>query len=222
MNIDKFKSTIAENDLLDSSKFRVIILGPIGMPLTEGESMLCSQVSVPGRGFSTVEKYNHGPIRKIPYAELYDDITTTFYMPTNMRIHEYFSDWQVLIGGDQYYMAYYDDIIGTVSIIVEDKAGNEAAIFELYEAYPISISPVELGYDRGEQISEFTVTWAFHHYERKLIPNRIEPTSPIGDGTLETVIDIAKEVGRNVIRGGFDTPVGISRVARSVLDRLNR
>lgn len=215
MNIDGFKATIKANDLLDSSRYTVQILGPIG-GLTMDEQTLCSSCSIPGRGFSTVEKYTHGPIRKVPYAELYDDITTTFYMPTKMGIHDFFNQWQILIGGESYYIGYYDDIIGSVIIVIEDKKGNDVAIYELYEAYPISISPIELAYDRGEQISEFTVTWAYHHYEKKLLPARIEPTAPQGDGTLDRAIEIAEELGRNAIRGGFDTPLGAVRVAERI------
>ena len=217
MDIEGFKAALVKDDLLDPSRFAVQISGPAGIPgLSVEQALMCSNVSIPGRGFSTVEKYNHGPIRKVPYAELYDDITTTFYMPTSMSIHEYFDQWQIKIGGPNYFMGYYDDIIGTMNIVVQDKKDYQVAIYEIYEAYPISISPVELGYDKGEQIAEFTVTWAYHHFERKEIPMRINPTGPYGDGTIDRAMEIAKEIGRNVLRGGFDTPLGAVRVAERI------
>jgi len=166
MNISGFKSVIAKNPILDASRYKVLITGPAGT-LKQDFSVLCSAVQLPGRGFSTVDKYNHGPIRKVPYAELYDDVSTTFYMTADMNLHEYFNAWQELIAGADYYMAYYHDFIGSVIIEVEDKQDNLKASYELFEAYPISISPIEFGYNLGGRITEFTVTWAYHHFEKR-------------------------------------------------------
>lgn len=166
MDISAFKSVIAGNPLLDASRYSVRITGPPGA-LNQELTALCSAVTLPGRGFGTTDKYNHGPIRKVPYAELYDDVSTTFYMTVSMDLHDFFNQWQELIAGSDYYIAYYHDFIGSVIIEVEDKKEVRRASYELFEAYPVSISPIEFGYALGGRISEFTVNWAYHHFEKK-------------------------------------------------------
>jgi hypothetical protein len=166
MDIDTFKATIAQNMLLDASRYTVRISGPIGA-LTKEQGLMCSGVVLPGRGFGTADKYTHGPIRKVPYAEIYDDISTTFYLTEKMDVHEYFNKWQTLIGGDDYYIAYYHDFIGSVIIEVENKRDETQAVYELFEAYPVSMTPIELGYALGGRVTEFTVNWSYHHFEKK-------------------------------------------------------
>jgi hypothetical protein len=197
MDIQAFKTVIDKNSLLDATRYTVNISGPVG-PLRSDFTTLCNAATLPGRGFGTADKYNHGPIRKVPYAELYDEVSTTFYMTTSMELHEYFNQWQELIGGEQYYIAYYHDIIGSVIINVEDKQDRRMATYELFEAYPSSISPLDFGYALGGRVTEFTVNWAYHHFERKIInlpaflnfdinnskkESRTPQTVPFGDRT---------------------------------------
>lgn len=196
VNIDGFKAVMARNPLLDLSRYSVTISGPqkIG-PMNPDHEILCSVASVPGRGFSSTDKYTHGPIRKVPYAEMYDEVSTTFYMTNNMAIHSYFDMWQTLIGGEDYYMAYYDDIIGSVVLSIEDKEYNIRAQYELFEAWPSSIGPIEMGYANGNRIAEFTVNWAYHHFERKYIENEISgPVKRILDSTLLDEMIISKGI----------------------------
>lgn len=166
MNIEDFKATIAANNLLDPTRYTVRISGPIG-PLNRDLSLLCSAVTLPGRGFSTIDRYHHGPIRKVPYSELYDEVSTTFYVTEKMDHHSYFNEWQLLIAGEDYYLGYYNDIIGSVIIETENKQDRKTASYELFEAYPLTISPITLAYSSVGVVPEFTVTWAYHHFEKR-------------------------------------------------------
>jgi hypothetical protein len=165
MFIDAFKAVIAKNNPLDPSRYNVAIISPLG-PLDLDYTMMCNRVTVPGRSFGTADKYTHGPNRKVPYAELYVDINTSFYVDEMMNIRKYFEDWQEFIGGDDYYMKYYNEIIGSVIINVENHLGIHTAKYELFEAYPVGISTTELAYSEQNVVPEFTVSWAYHHFER--------------------------------------------------------
>lgn len=170
LGIDYIKATINKNPLLDPTKFSVSIVGPAGLATMPRDiQTLCNAATLPGRGFGTVERYNHGPIRKIPYSELYDDVSTTFYLDQYLTSYNYFNAWQELIGGKETYdIAYYNDFIGSVIISTEDKTQSVINRYELFEAYPINITPIEMAFDKTDVVEVFTVTWAFHHFERKV------------------------------------------------------
>lgn len=146
--------------------------------------VLCSKAVLPGRGFSTVDKYHHGPIRKVPYAELYDEAVFSFYETQGMKEKKFFDEWQRKIGSaggeDSYYIGWYEDIIGTVTVMTLDKRGNTTTETTLYEAYPVSISESTLSYEAGNELPQLNITFTFHHWEKHENPNY----RPGGEGTL--------------------------------------
>lgn len=166
MNIDQFKSIIDSKGLLDPTRYTVNIVGPLG-GLGQDLSVLCSSVTLPGRGFSTADKYTHGPNRKVPYAELFDDVQTSFYITRQLDVYNYFIKWQEFIGGKDFYVAYYKDLIGSVIINVEDRKDSAIASYELFEAWPKSVSNIELSYGATGIVPILTVSWAYHHFEKK-------------------------------------------------------
>lgn len=167
MNIDAFKANIIKKPLLDPTRYTVRISGPVGA-LSRELTLNCSSVVIPGRSFATTERFDHGPIRKVPYSEIYNDVETTFYVTDTLEEHEFFNRWQELIGGSTSYgLAYYANIIGSVRIEIENKQDKKTAEYELFEAYPMSISPIELGYNLTGMVQLFRVTWAYHHMERR-------------------------------------------------------
>jgi hypothetical protein len=166
MNITKFKANVAANPFLDATRYTVFIGGPAGW-LTEEISLNCSSVDLPGRGFSTVEQYHHGPIRKVPYAELYTDVTTEFYATDSLEERKFFNDWQLLIAGEDYYFSFYKDFVGSVQINTQNKMDQTINKIELIEAWPMEISQIQLGYTQEGLVPVFSVVWAYHHWENK-------------------------------------------------------
>lgn len=166
MNISTFKANVASNPFLDATRYTVQIVGPAGT-LSQSLSMNCSNVELPGRGFSTVEQYHHGPIRKVPYAELYDDVTTEFYATDSLTERKFFNDWQLLIAGEDYYFAYYKDFVGSVVINTQNKMDQNVNKIELIEAWPMNISQIQLGYTEEGIVPVFSVVWSYHHWENR-------------------------------------------------------
>lgn len=165
LSINALKTSLNKYPLLDLSKFKVFITGPKGN-LEEQITLRCSNVSLPGRGISTTERFHHGPIRKIPYAEVYDDVTLSFITSDSLAERKFFNDWQTLIGGgNSYNIAWYADIIGTVVIQNLDRKGNVKTTTILYEAFPMTIDPIQFDSNAADQLSLFNVTFAYHHWE---------------------------------------------------------
>jgi hypothetical protein len=58
---------------------------------------LCNQAVIPGRHFATNEINIYGPIRKMPYQSIYDDLQVSIYCRTEMKERAFFEAWQKMI-----------------------------------------------------------------------------------------------------------------------------
>lgn len=167
LSIENLKASLQAFPLLDLSKYMVMITGPNGT-LNQQLTTRCSSATLPGRSIATTERFHHGPIRKIPYSEIYDDVSLTFIASDTLEERAFFNEWQRLIGGQESYnIAWYEDIIGTVSIHTLDKQGAFKTTTVLYEAYPITIDALTFDYTSGDQVPLLNVTFAYHHWELK-------------------------------------------------------
>lgn len=167
MLIDIFKASVAANPIMDPARFTVSISGPAGI-YNRIMQLNCSAVNIPGKGYSTTDLIHEGPIRKMPYEELYDDVVTTFYVTENMVEQNYFIEWMEKISGKETYdLGWYRDFVGSVIIETQNKWHMPWTKFELIEAYPVAISDVQLSYSAGEEIPTIDVTWSYHHWERR-------------------------------------------------------
>lgn len=167
LSIKELKASLSKYPLLDLSKYEVMITGPLGT-LDREISLRCTSVVLPGRGFSTTELFTHGPVRKIHYMELYDDIQLSFIASDVLKERDFFNQWQRLMSGNaSWNMAWYEEIIGTVVINNLDKQGNVKTSTTLFEAYPISMDPLTFDYTAGDQLPLFNVSFTYHHWEVK-------------------------------------------------------
>jgi len=64
-------------------------------------SFLCNQAVVPGRHFATNEINTNGPIRKMPYQSIYDDLQISIYCRTEMKERHFFEAWQKTIHSNE-------------------------------------------------------------------------------------------------------------------------
>jgi hypothetical protein len=64
-------------------------------------SFLCNQAVVPGRHFATNEININGPIRKMPYQSIYDDLQVSIYCRTEMKERHLFEAWQKMIHSNE-------------------------------------------------------------------------------------------------------------------------
>lgn len=164
MNIDKFKATVNDIGLMEGNRYKIYISSP-SQPLSSDYASYASKVTLPGQGFSTIERFDHGPERNVPYLELYSPINITFICDREMKIYKFFERWQSLIGGNEgYYISFYDDIVGSCTIHVLDRQGNITSAMELIECWPSKITDIELSYDSTD-IKTFDVELTYHHHE---------------------------------------------------------
>lgn len=97
-------------------------------------SFRISHASIPQRSLMTVDQRYYGPVRRIPYAVMYQPLQTQILLSDNMLEREIIMSWQDLAisGGGQksirssggqshavgaYDASYFDDIVGSIEIM---------------------------------------------------------------------------------------------------------
>lgn len=162
-NLKKIVGHISDNPLLEPNRYEVVIASPIDM--TRDILINAHACGIPGQSIGTFEHSITGPKRKIPNEEIYDDLSITFYNNHYLDEISAFERWIKLVGGkDSYRMAYYNDIVADINIVIYDLKEKAHAEVKFTEAYPIGISELELSY-AGEAPNDITVNFAYHTFE---------------------------------------------------------
>jgi hypothetical protein len=102
-NISGFRSSIEKNGVLRSNRFVVFFSLPKGLQDFKGEygyedgliSLRCETAQLPGLNLATIDqpRIGWGPVESIPHNVSYSEITLTFVMDAQSKIHRLFYDW---------------------------------------------------------------------------------------------------------------------------------
>jgi hypothetical protein len=168
-NIDGFKSRIGSH-LASPANFRIIFSGAIVSAEPARElAFLCNQAQLPGRAFSTLDISTHGPVRKIPYQNVFDDVVLSFYVKESLGIKKLFQEWQSFISSTQSNnnFSYFDDFVTDITIEQFDNAGNRVYACKLIDAYPLMTAPIQLDWADKDSFENLQVTFAYHNWREE-------------------------------------------------------
>lgn len=127
-------------------------------------------VTLPARGFQTIDDNIYGPIRKVPVRNEYSDgIVMTFPVSEDWSERAILEEWMDSIVNPADNTSTYEDVLeGVLKIYCEDGSGNPTAIFEFDEVYPISIMPVNMGYMMVNDYTKLQVRFQYRSYTIEL------------------------------------------------------
>lgn len=177
MNITQFKSTINQGGVAKASHFEVTV----SRGNTSGSqdlTMRIDSVEFPSRSLASTEFTTYGPIQKIAYGSIYEDVSITVLLSKDFNEKIFFEEWQDLAIGTArteennttqnslFDVGYYDNYKGTVVIKQFDVDGTETYNCELIEAYPISVNAL-IGNWNSEELHRLTVRFAYRHFKDK-------------------------------------------------------
>ena len=167
--IDDFKANLVGGGYR-ANQFRVTITPPAGIATgldVRTTSFLCKTTSIPEITIGNIELAYRG--RKIMVAGDRDttgDWTTTFYMDTDMMIINGIQRWSNGINdfdtnlGVNSLSDYATDL--TAELLDRDDTVLKTYIFK--NAWPMTISGLELDSAGESAIAEFTCTWKYQNY----------------------------------------------------------
>jgi hypothetical protein len=102
-NISGFRSSIEKNGVLRSNRFIVFFNLPTSLQDFKGEygfedgliSLRCETAQLPGLNLATIDqpRIGWGPTEGVPHNLAYSEITLTFLMDAQSKIHRMFYDW---------------------------------------------------------------------------------------------------------------------------------
>jgi hypothetical protein len=162
--------------------------------------MFCESVTLPGRQIATNDFYTDMKGYKKPYAYINDEVTMTFYLTNDYYMHKYIKSWMDVImpkDGDSYQVGYKSDYARDIVI---QQLGNSnfvpAAGIVLKNAYPLSLSTINLSNASENEIVRITVTFAYDDWEEQGVAagtlQGFEEVLGAAKNTLSTVQNIGK------------------------------
>ena len=153
-DVNEFKAKLG-NDVARPVYFRVMF-GPTFMSTEDVRVMafLCNQAQLPARQYATIDYTTHGPIMKMPYQNMYDDVVMSLYCKEDMGVKSIFQAWQDKIcnnfGTNEF--QYLDDYTTTVGIALPFAVDVGSAVTEIgkekLQAYKERFAPE---YEKGTQ-----------------------------------------------------------------------
>ena len=156
-NVSNFTSVIASKGLASSNKFEVAIHFPSGLR-NQDLDLMCESVSIEGKTIQSTADRHYGVTREMAYAApTYQPITLSFYCTEKLEEKKLLDKWQnsIIKTNDPntgelgtFDVGYYDDYAKNSKIVVTklDTSGNIVFSIEYVEAYPKSITAIELSH----------------------------------------------------------------------------
>lgn len=131
--------------------------------------LLCDSAQLPGVNLNTAPIRTFGEVREIPYEINYEPITLTFYVDAEMNVKKLFDLWMLSTQvGDTRKFTYYDSYTTTMSIYVQDMEENNRYIVDLYEAYPKTVSAVQVDF-ANRDVMKLSVTMMYKYWRSKQV-----------------------------------------------------
>jgi len=174
-NIDRFRHQALKSGVAKTAHFEVMITPPSSLDWQYARELMfrADSVEIPGRTISTLEHrfLNNGPINKVAYGAMYQDVSVTFILSDDMKEKRFFEEWQKLMVdttpngfSNTFNVKYFNDYVGRVSIMQYDQAGSLKSTHILEEAYPTIINGVQMGWS-DDSIAKLTVQIAMRYYD---------------------------------------------------------
>jgi len=153
-------------------------------------NLFCSSIEMPGHDLQT-QQIQHGsaPVRDMVTSHGFEGmITASFYLSEDLKERHFFEQWQrMAVNVDSHKANFYDDYIGSMEIfqlsngldsglpfptIIDKIIDVDMAEYGIVasEVYPATISGIEYGYERGNQIATMAV--GFNYREWRNLGNK--------------------------------------------------
>lgn len=153
--------------------------------------LLCDSVTMPGRQIMTSE-YTTGlkPYKK-PYGIVEDEVQMVFNLTEDYYVFDYFRSWQNSIiapVSDKFYEVQYKEQYCT-DVIIQQISGGQDFIptysVKLKNAFPITLSSVQLANTAESQTLQCTVSFGYDTWEEM--------------GAIESLGSVAQNIGTRLL-----------------------
>lgn len=170
-SIENFKSRLVGGGAR-ANLFRVNLDWPTSNQ-TERETaqFLAKATTLPASTIENIDVAFRGRMLKVPGDRTFENWSVTVINDNDMSIRKGMEEWMSLINNHEAnFSAFAIDPLGprgfykTLSVEQLNKQGATIRSYEYRNAYPVSVSSIDLAYDKNNEVEEFTVEFAYSYW----------------------------------------------------------
>jgi len=172
-SLDNFITQIKTKGLARVNRFEVFINPPnaIGYSTNDASevSLLCEISNLPPINLSVKPFKIFGPSYQRPITSEYggDGISMTFHVDREMKVKRFFDDWiESVVRKNDFTVNYQFDYVSDLRIRQLDEANNVTYEIKLIEAFPRSITLMDLNHSAQGQTHRLNVIFAYRYWTR--------------------------------------------------------
>lgn len=151
-------------------------IGPILLPF------LTESCNLPGVQLATsdIRRYGYGPIEKKPYAPIFVDQQMSFLGDASGTVHKFFYKWMNgIVKYDEFPQGRkgYNDVrpfeveykrqyAVDITISAIDEVDRKIMEIKLYDAFPVALGDVNMGWGNNDSYVTFPVTFSYYKWKR--------------------------------------------------------
>lgn len=147
---------------------------------------LCTATTLPGSNINIAPVYYRGRVVKLAGEREFSNWGIRIINDTDFLIHKAFQDWMKQINDPKENIGLTNPLLYTADMNVHQLDRNGATIksYKIADAWPVSISDIDLSFSTNDQIEEFQVELAYSFWEMTSTSTSISGTigvnTPIG------------------------------------------
>lgn len=139
----------------------------LGSPvMAKSIALRCSSMQFPARGIQTLDDKEYGTTKKIPFTTDYNAVDFSFIASKDLYERVYFEAWQnLVINPVSNTVSFWDEYTADVEMSQLNIETEEPTYtIKLKQAYPISVSAMDYGYDKTNEFQIINVSMIYKYW----------------------------------------------------------
>lgn len=183
-SIEEIKGVVNKNLGLYRPAFYALRLNFAGNGVSSSQdiNLLAFSATLPGVQFDTadIRRQGHGPLERRARGAVFPAVNVNFFLDNKGTVIEFFNKWSKTIvsfahqtgensidpdhGGYLGEVGFYDDYVCSIDIILYSPNEDKVVTYTLYDAYPVVVGDVELGWQQTDEFARLNVTFAYRYW----------------------------------------------------------
>ena len=152
-----------------SNPFVDIFAGMTGDGTLRQTIFNCESFAIPGTNLVSAPDTNlYGPEKEIVSGMTFGEITSTFYLSSDLREKRFFDAWQKIAASSEeggFALGYYNDYVGKIEIFQLDERDDRTYGCELIECFPKTVADLSVNQSISTDIQKLSVTWTYRFWK---------------------------------------------------------
>lgn len=167
-NLSDFAASITQSGLARLNQYIVTITIPQALQLvgltTNTISLYCKQVALPGVNLNTTHVQDVDLPWENSISSVWSGFNCVFYVDSDLNMRRFFDLWMSTIyNPTSHSMGWYSDYVTDITVQVLNFQQDVVYTYQIKDAYPRSVSPLELAYGANDTFMELAVDFSFHY-----------------------------------------------------------